>query len=68
MVRYGDMIREARKRVGLTQRQLGEACGYEGKSAERVVQKWEKDEQPVPIVRLRRLAAALNIPLDSLIP
>lgn len=61
-------IRASRKAAGLTQRQLGEACGYEGRSAERVVQLWESGSQPVPIERLRRLAAALNIPLDSLIP
>lgn len=61
-------IRQSRKAAGLTQKQLGEACGYEGRSGERVVQLWEKGSQPVPIERLRRLAAALGVPLDSLIP
>lgn len=61
-------IRASRKAAGLTQRQLGEACGYEGRSAEVVVQEWERGVRPIPIERLRRLAAALDVPLDSLIP
>lgn len=65
---FGAFIKERRKAAGLTQRQLGELCGYEGKNGERVVQLWEADKQPVPLDRLRRLAAALRVPLDSLIP
>lgn len=65
---FGKYIRECRISAGLTQRQLGEACGYEGRSAETTVQNWEKDKQPVPLDRLRRLAVALGVPLDSLIP
>lgn len=65
---FGKYIRECRTAAGLTQRQLGEACGYEGRSAETTVQNWEKDKQPVPLDRLRRLAVALGVPLDSLIP
>lgn len=65
---FGKYIRECRIAAGLTQRQLGEACGYEGRSAETTVQNWEKDKQPVPLDRLRRLAVALGVPLDSLIP
>lgn len=66
--RFGDYIRECRIAAGLTQKQLGEACGYEGRSAITVIQKWETEQNPVPLDRLRRLAAALNVSLDSLIP
>ena len=66
--RFGDYIRECRIAAGLTQKQLGEACGYEGRSAATTIQNWEADKQPVPLDRLRRLAAALNVSLDSLIP
>lgn len=66
--RFGDYIRECRIAAGLTQQQLGEACGYEGRSAAMTVQKWEHEKNPVPLDRLRRLAVALNVSLDSLIP
>lgn len=63
-----ETIRETRKALGMTQRQLGTACGYEGRSGEVVVQEWERGVRPIPIERLRALAAALKLPLDSLIP
>lgn len=66
--RYGDYIRECRIAAGLTQKQLGEACGYTGESASATIRKWETEKNPVPLDRLRRLAAALNVSLDSLIP
>lgn len=61
-------IKERRKALGLTQRKLGELCGYGVQSAERVVQLWEHDKQPVPLEKLRPLAKALQIPLETLIP
>lgn len=61
-------IKATRRARGLTQRALGEACGYTGASAERVVQLWEYGKQPVPMERMRALAAALDIPVDLLIP
>lgn len=67
--RFGETIRNARQAKGLTQKQLGMLCGYEiPKTAERTVQFWEHNQSPVPIDRLRRLCAALDLPLDALIP
>lgn len=57
-----------RKERGLTQRALGEMCGYTGASAERVVQLWEYGKQSVPLERMRTVAAALEIPVDLLVP
>lgn len=68
MIMFGALIRQKRKEAQLTQKQLGLLCGYEAKSAENVVQNWEYDKQPVPLEKLRALAKALNIPIDSLIP
>ena len=65
---FGEYIRECRIKAGLTQQQLGEMCGYTGRSAMNTVQKWEYNKQPVPLEKLRVLAQALNISLDSLIP
>lgn len=65
--RIGETIKEARIKKGLTQKQLGELCGYE-KAADCMIRDWERDKRPVPIDKLRRLAAALDLPLESLIP
>lgn len=61
-------LRAARIAAGLTQRQLGEMCGYTGNSAERTVQNWEYGKQSPPLDRLRALADALHVSLDYLIP
>lgn len=66
--RFGDLIRTRRLEMPYTQRQLGELCGYEGRTAERMVQQWEQGSRPVPADRLRRLAKALQLPLEALIP
>lgn len=63
-----EVIRTNRMALKLTQRQLGEACGYEGRSAEVMVQHWEKGRSPVPLDKIRILATTLQIPIDSLIP
>ena len=65
---YGERIRALRVAQGLSQRKLGEACGYSAGSAERIVQLWEHDKQYPPIEKLRLLAAALNTSLDNVIP
>ena len=66
--RFGDLIRTRRLDMPYTQRQLDELCGYEGRTAERMVQQWEQGSRPVPADRLRRLAKALELPLEALIP
>lgn len=64
----GEIIKKYRTTAGLTQRQLGEACGYEGRSGEVTVQHWEHNRQEPPISKLRLLAQALHITLEQLIP
>lgn len=66
--RFGDLIRTRRIVLGYTQRQLGEMCGYQGRIAENTIQLWEYGKRPVPADRLRRLAKALQLPLEALIP
>lgn len=66
--RFGDLIRTRRIVLGYTQRQLGEMCGYQGRIAENTIQLWEYGKRPVPADRLRRLAKALKLPLEALIP
>lgn len=65
---YAEMLRLARKAAGLTQRQVGELCGYKGNSAERTVQHWESGRSYPPLEKIRALAQALHVPLETLIP
>ena len=65
---YGDKIKSARKAAGLTQKQLGLACGYIESSAERIVQKWEHSSCVPPLDKIRPLATALKVSIDYLIP
>ena len=66
-IRIGEIIKEARIKKGLTQDELGTICGFE-KNPGLNIRHWESDRNPVPVDRLRRLAAALDLPLDDLIP
>lgn len=68
MQSLGAIIQTRRRAAGLTQRQLGEACGYEGKSAERTVQHWEHNAREPGITTLRPLCRALKCTLEDLIP
>lgn len=62
------IIKAARLRAGMTQQELGEHLGYTGASAPVAVRQWESGRRPVPIEKIRALAAALNLTLDDLIP
>lgn len=62
------IIKAARIRSGMTQQELGEKLGYEGDSAQVTVRRWESGARPVPLDKIRPLAAALNLTLDDLIP
>ena len=62
------IIKAARVRTGMTQQELGEKMGYEGLTAQVSVRRWESGRRPVPLEKIRALAAALNLTLDDLIP
>lgn len=62
------IIKAARIRCGYTQQELGEKLGYAGESANAIMRAWETGRRPVPIDKIRPLAAALNLTLDDLIP
>lgn len=67
-VKMGATIQKRRKDLGLTQKKLGELCGYEGRNAELMVQHWEHDRLQPSLEKLRPLSEALHITLDELIP
>lgn len=62
------IIKAARIRCGYTQQELGEKLDYAGDSAQVTVRRWESGTRPVPLDKIRPLAAALNLTLDDLIP
>jgi transcriptional regulator with XRE-family HTH domain len=61
-------IKAARQAKDLTQQELGEKLGYTGEFARVAIKRWESGERPVPLEKIRPLAAALNLTLDDLIP
>ena len=61
-------IKEARIRCGYTQQELGEKMGYSESTASATVRRWELGVRPVPIEKIRPLAAVLGLTLDDLIP
>ena len=64
----GNVIQTARLNAGLTQRQLGEKCGYKGDYAQRYVSAWESGVRPVPMAKLKVVAEALGIEVGKLLP
>lgn len=64
----GEELRKYRIRRNLTQRKLGELLGFEGRSAETTVQKWEYGSQPIPTKYWRALAKILEVSLDVFVP
>lgn len=64
-----ELIRFKRNHLGLSQRQLGERCGYaKGKAARNAVQSWEAGKAWVPLEKIRVVSDCLGIPLDRFIP
>jgi len=64
----GERIKAARKEKKLTQKRLGELLGYTGRSAELMVQHWERGRRQVPIEVVKPMSKILDIPLEDLIP
>lgn len=67
-MKYHEMLKELRLSAGLTQKQLGMECGLPEGIAGRTVQRWELGESFPRSTILRRIAAALNVPVDKVVP
>ena len=59
----GQNIRRIRQEKGLTQKQLGELCGIN----EANIRKYESDRQNAKIETLKKIADALQSPLEDLV-
>lgn len=62
-VALGLRIRQARRKSGMTQAQLGEALGTSGQA----IQKYEKGENNIPSNKLFELAHVLRVPAAELV-
>lgn len=56
-----DLVRSARKALGLTQQQLGEQLGYTGRTAELMIQSIESGRRKVPRDKIKALADLLRL-------
>lgn len=61
------IIKAARIKCGYTQKELAEKLGYDT-AGDATVRTWESGKRPVPLVKIRALAAALNLTVDDLVP
>lgn len=59
----GDRIKEARKKAGLTQKQLGFKIGVSSVT----ITRYERGERAPSTDQLKKIASALNIPITALI-
>jgi len=64
----GEIIQQKRKQANMTQIQLGNMIGLEGRSGEVTVQRWEHDRTSPTVKYLRPLCRALKCTLEELIP
>lgn len=59
---FGDKLKTARLAAGLTQEELAERCGMKKQS----ISRYENSEREPNIRTAKKLADALNVPLESL--
>lgn len=62
-----EVLREARKAVGLNQTELGVALGYPEETAQKCVSNWETGYRPIPRKHIKALAALLHVELADLL-
>lgn len=62
----GENIKRTRKRRKLTQLSLAHAIGYKGEDAGAVICRFERGDQEPRIGTLRRIAQALEVPINTL--
>lgn len=65
---YGYRLHTMRLAAGLTTREVGEACGYSGLTAERTVKYWEHGARIPGADCLRALANVLQVPINQVVP
>ncbi len=64
----GELIAYRRGLLGISRYKLGILAGYQPSLASYTVGRWEKGLSVIPTEKLRKVASALELPLDQLIP
>lgn len=64
----GEVVRLKRRSMGMSQHALGVAIGYTGPNAKQMICNFEKNQRPIPSVRIKPLAKALNVSISMLLP
>ena len=65
---FGYRLEHLRKLKGMTQKQLGMACGFSESSASVRIRQYESDSFYPKEDILEKLAVALNVPIETLLP
>lgn len=63
----GMTLKSARIKAGLTQQEVGIACGCSEKYSQRLVSFWENDYRPIPRDKISAISKLLNIPIENLL-
>jgi transcriptional regulator with XRE-family HTH domain len=64
LVRFGQTVRELRRRKGVSQERLAELCGLHRTYVSSV----ERGERNISLLNIAKLAAALDVPLERMMP
>jgi transcriptional regulator with XRE-family HTH domain len=64
LVRFGQKVRELRQRKGVSQEKLADLCGLHRTYVSSV----ERGERNISLLNIAKLAAALDVQLDHLMP
>ena len=62
---FGERVKELRLKKGLSQRELGERVGG---ITQQTIAQYEKSENYPKLETIRRIAKALDVPFDNLVP
>jgi transcriptional regulator with XRE-family HTH domain len=65
---YGHRLLYMRLAAGLTQQDVGIACGFTGNTAARTVQHWEHGRRLPSTDRVRALATVLKVHVNQIVP
>ena len=68
MMTYGERIRSLRILAGLSQHAFGVAIGYSPTFAQSAVSQIEHDKHLPDLPKIRRMAKALGVSVDLLVP
>ena len=64
----GEELKRYRLNAFITQKHLGELLGFHGRTAERIIQRWEHGDINIPLKHFRKLHELIGIPYEKMVP